>query len=346
MVISTATSVRVLWTRNSVSIHLRTTRTVVARAEEHTGSYISLLVRLVSCLSVCLSVCLSCLSFLSVCLVCLSCLCDCTCVSVCSRCVLCSLRSSIYLVCAWCAGIGLEYGGFSTQYGDFSVSHLNDFGYLRIYGDRYQLTSDFILNRDGSVYDRMNVISEFATQALNFNVMCSNGVSMPSAVAMLVSTSLTSKLTVTASQLQVSATMAGMTASSTYPNLFNVTLTVTPASSSVSMAQYQSPQEIVDTVTALVSDPNSQFASDMVAFQCQVVSLTKPTASVLSASRARNAAVVPTNGGNNSGPSILSAGAIFGIILAVIIVVGAIIVVIYYLVLKRNQQDTAYMREI
>ena len=39
------------------------------------------------------------------------------------------------------AGAGLESGGFSTSLGNFSISHLEDWGYLRVFATESTLTT-------------------------------------------------------------------------------------------------------------------------------------------------------------------------------------------------------------
>lgn len=55
------------------------------------------------------------------------------------------------------AGAGLERGGFSRDIGEWSVSHINDWGYLRIHSTVAQMHVQFVRNRDGSVYDEVTL---------------------------------------------------------------------------------------------------------------------------------------------------------------------------------------------
>lgn len=53
------------------------------------------------------------------------------------------------------AGAGLEQQGFSPAIGNWSVSHVNDWGYLRVDATEQALTLQFVLNRNGAVYDEV-----------------------------------------------------------------------------------------------------------------------------------------------------------------------------------------------
>ncbi|KAF1792308.1 Metallo-dependent phosphatase-like [Phytophthora cactorum] len=55
------------------------------------------------------------------------------------------------------AGAGLEKQGFSNKLGEWSVSHLNDWGYLRIDSTEDSMSVQFILNRNGVVYDEVTL---------------------------------------------------------------------------------------------------------------------------------------------------------------------------------------------
>jgi hypothetical protein len=55
------------------------------------------------------------------------------------------------------AGAGLEKQGFSSKLGEWSVSHLNDWGYLRIDSTEETMSVQFILNRNGVVYDEVTL---------------------------------------------------------------------------------------------------------------------------------------------------------------------------------------------
>jgi len=51
------------------------------------------------------------------------------------------------------AGAGLEACGFSPIYGNYSVAHINDWGYLRLTADTNQLHAEYVRNQDISVWD-------------------------------------------------------------------------------------------------------------------------------------------------------------------------------------------------
>lgn len=51
------------------------------------------------------------------------------------------------------AGAGLEGCGYSSQLGTFSQSHINAWGYLRAETTDNDVTFQFVLDSDGSVYD-------------------------------------------------------------------------------------------------------------------------------------------------------------------------------------------------
>ncbi|KAH7476798.1 putative inactive purple acid phosphatase 27 [Phytophthora ramorum] len=55
------------------------------------------------------------------------------------------------------AGAGLEQQGFSDKLGEWSVSHLNDWGYLRIDSTEQEMSVQFVLNRNGVVYDEVTL---------------------------------------------------------------------------------------------------------------------------------------------------------------------------------------------
>ncbi|KAG7402340.1 hypothetical protein PHYBOEH_000048 [Phytophthora boehmeriae] len=55
------------------------------------------------------------------------------------------------------AGAGLEKQGFSNELGEWSVSHVNDWGYLRIESTEQSMSVQFILNRNGVVYDEVEL---------------------------------------------------------------------------------------------------------------------------------------------------------------------------------------------
>lgn len=55
------------------------------------------------------------------------------------------------------AGAGLEKQGFSSKLGEWSVSHVNDWGYLRIDSTEQSMNIQFILNRNGVVYDEVTL---------------------------------------------------------------------------------------------------------------------------------------------------------------------------------------------
>lgn len=51
------------------------------------------------------------------------------------------------------AGASLERKGFSQRIGNWSVAHANEFGYLRVKSTAESMTCQFIMNRNGEVYD-------------------------------------------------------------------------------------------------------------------------------------------------------------------------------------------------
>ncbi|KAL8000766.1 hypothetical protein Plhal703r1_c21g0093251 [Plasmopara halstedii] len=53
------------------------------------------------------------------------------------------------------AGAGLEVQNFSSKLGEWSVSHVREWGYLRIESTEVSLTIQFVLNRNGVVYDQV-----------------------------------------------------------------------------------------------------------------------------------------------------------------------------------------------
>lgn len=55
------------------------------------------------------------------------------------------------------AGAGLEQQGFSAAIGNWSVSHVNDWGYLRVAATARAMTLQFVLNRNGAVYDEVTL---------------------------------------------------------------------------------------------------------------------------------------------------------------------------------------------
>ena len=55
------------------------------------------------------------------------------------------------------AGAGLESQGFSRAIGEWSVAHINDWGYLRVDADPLAMRVQFILNRNGDVYDEVTL---------------------------------------------------------------------------------------------------------------------------------------------------------------------------------------------
>lgn len=55
------------------------------------------------------------------------------------------------------AGAGLETQGFSSDIGEWSVSHVNDWGYLRIASTESEMHIQFVLNRNGAVYDQVTL---------------------------------------------------------------------------------------------------------------------------------------------------------------------------------------------
>ncbi|RLN02479.1 hypothetical protein BBJ28_00012813 [Nothophytophthora sp. Chile5] len=55
------------------------------------------------------------------------------------------------------AGAGLEKQGFSSKLGEWSVSHVNDWGYLRVEATEQTMNIQFVLNRNGVVYDEVSL---------------------------------------------------------------------------------------------------------------------------------------------------------------------------------------------
>ncbi|OQS04539.1 calcineurin-like phosphoesterase [Thraustotheca clavata] len=55
------------------------------------------------------------------------------------------------------AGAELEQQGFSDQIGEWSVSHINAFGYLRGHISRTKMHLEFVLNTNGNVYDQVEL---------------------------------------------------------------------------------------------------------------------------------------------------------------------------------------------
>ncbi|KAJ0403914.1 hypothetical protein P43SY_009407 [Pythium insidiosum] len=55
------------------------------------------------------------------------------------------------------AGAGLETRGFSRDLGEWSVSHVNDWGYLRVDATEHEMHLEFVLNRNGVVYDEVTL---------------------------------------------------------------------------------------------------------------------------------------------------------------------------------------------
>ncbi|KAF1336556.1 Calcineurin-like phosphoesterase, partial [Globisporangium splendens] len=55
------------------------------------------------------------------------------------------------------AGAELETQGFSKDIGEWSVSHLNDWGYCRIETTEKEMTIQFVLNRNGAIYDEVTL---------------------------------------------------------------------------------------------------------------------------------------------------------------------------------------------
>lgn len=55
------------------------------------------------------------------------------------------------------AGAGLEQQGFSSDIGNWSVSHVNDWGYLRVASTEKAMDIQFVLNRNGAIYDQVTL---------------------------------------------------------------------------------------------------------------------------------------------------------------------------------------------
>lgn len=51
------------------------------------------------------------------------------------------------------AGFPLNTAEFSTKYGNWSLKHVNEYGYLRIASMPDSMHLQFVLNKDGQVYD-------------------------------------------------------------------------------------------------------------------------------------------------------------------------------------------------
>lgn len=55
------------------------------------------------------------------------------------------------------AGAGLETQGFSKDIGEWSVSHINDWGYCRVASTEKEMKIQFVLNRNGAIYDEVTL---------------------------------------------------------------------------------------------------------------------------------------------------------------------------------------------
>lgn len=56
------------------------------------------------------------------------------------------------------AGAGLETGGFSPIYGNFSVRHINDWGYCRIQATMDTFQIQFVKNDEDNVWDEVSLV--------------------------------------------------------------------------------------------------------------------------------------------------------------------------------------------
>ncbi len=55
------------------------------------------------------------------------------------------------------AGAGLESGGFSPVFGNFSVQHINAWGFSKIDATQISLTLQFVKNDEGAVWDEVSL---------------------------------------------------------------------------------------------------------------------------------------------------------------------------------------------
>jgi acid phosphatase type 7 len=55
------------------------------------------------------------------------------------------------------AGATVESTGFSPQIGNWSIAHADEYGYLRLRSTYDTLNAEFVLNRNGDVFDSFSV---------------------------------------------------------------------------------------------------------------------------------------------------------------------------------------------
>lgn len=55
------------------------------------------------------------------------------------------------------AGFDLGTNDFSTKYGNWSVRHANEYGYLRVSTSPESMKLQFVLNKNGAVYDEFAI---------------------------------------------------------------------------------------------------------------------------------------------------------------------------------------------
>ncbi|RLN54878.1 hypothetical protein BBJ28_00002921 [Nothophytophthora sp. Chile5] len=65
-------------------------------------------------------------------------------------------KATVHVV-AGSAGYPLDTADFSTKYGNWSIRHVNEYGYLRITTDPEIMRVQFILNKNGNVYDEFAI---------------------------------------------------------------------------------------------------------------------------------------------------------------------------------------------
>ena len=72
-------------------------------------------------------------------------------------------KSGTVHIVAGSAGANAERGGFSPEYGNFSMRHLNDYGYLRIDANRSRMHVQFVRTnahdgaKAGQVWDEVTL---------------------------------------------------------------------------------------------------------------------------------------------------------------------------------------------
>ncbi|RLN97090.1 hypothetical protein BBJ28_00003323 [Nothophytophthora sp. Chile5] len=65
-------------------------------------------------------------------------------------------KATVHVV-AGSAGYPLDTADFSTKYGNWSIRHVNEYGYLRIMSDPEIMRVQFVLNKNGNVYDEFTI---------------------------------------------------------------------------------------------------------------------------------------------------------------------------------------------